>query len=51
MTLDESIQDTDEQVACNGLTILIDKTLFGNIGDLTVDFLEGQGITVAKTPA
>lgn len=48
MTLDESIQDNDDRIVRDGLTVLIDKALHKTVGDLKIDFVEGRGITVER---
>ena len=47
MSLEDSIQDDDECIVFDGLSVLVEKNFYRNSGDkIRIDFVEGQGITV-----
>lgn len=42
------MQDNDDRLVFDGLTVLIDKALHTAVGELKIDFVEGRGITVER---
>ena len=49
VSLDDSIQDDDEQLAFGDLTVLVNKQFYQSVGGkLKIDFVEDQGIVVER---